>query len=186
MKGNVIGFDSDTNTGAISGHDGRRYDFATVDWHSSRRPVHGDLVDFAPDNQRATQIYLLEAEYVRPSFAQFYFSPHGRISRSQYWLRWMLPITIIAFVLIILIQATKDSDAGLVFSIIYVLFLLITFWPSLALMIKRVHDRDWPWAFILVMFVPLVQFWPLIEMLFLRGTVGSNRFGPDPVVTAAR
>ena len=29
MKGNVIGFDSDTNTGAISGHEGNRYVYAT-------------------------------------------------------------------------------------------------------------------------------------------------------------
>jgi hypothetical protein len=31
MRGNIIGFDQDTNTGAISGYDGQRYDFATVD-----------------------------------------------------------------------------------------------------------------------------------------------------------
>src|SRR5256885_3026032 len=46
MKGNVIGFDPDTNTGAISGHDGRRYDFVMADWHDRRHPTHGDVVDF--------------------------------------------------------------------------------------------------------------------------------------------
>jgi uncharacterized membrane protein YhaH (DUF805 family) len=30
-------------------------------------------------------------------------------------------------------------------------------------------------------FVPVLNFWPLIELLFVRGTVGANRFGPDPV-----
>ena len=44
MKGNVIGFDRDTNTGAISGHDGNRYDFVTADWHSNRQPMRGDVV----------------------------------------------------------------------------------------------------------------------------------------------
>jgi uncharacterized membrane protein YhaH (DUF805 family) len=29
--------------------------------------------------------------------------------------------------------------------------------------------------------VPILNFWPLIELLFVRGTVGANRFGPDPV-----
>ncbi|HZU91100.1 MAG TPA: hypothetical protein VE993_17745, partial [Stellaceae bacterium] len=92
MKGNVIGFDADTNTGAISGHDGRRYEFVTLDWRDHRRPHHGDPVDFAPDGQRATQIYVLEPEYVPPSFGQFYFSTRGRMSRSQYWLKFFLPV----------------------------------------------------------------------------------------------
>ena len=54
MKGNVIGFDPDTNTGAVSGHDGNRYDFATVDWRGHAQPRHGDLVDFQALGQRAT------------------------------------------------------------------------------------------------------------------------------------
>jgi hypothetical protein len=32
MRGNVIGFDPDTNTGAIGGYDGKRYDFVTQEW----------------------------------------------------------------------------------------------------------------------------------------------------------
>src|SRR5580658_5535822 len=92
MKGNVIGFDPDTNTGAISGHDGNRYDFATIDWHGQRQPRHGDVVDFQPEGQRATQVYVTEPQYVVPGFGEFYFSPSGRISRSQLWLRTILPI----------------------------------------------------------------------------------------------
>jgi hypothetical protein len=38
MKGNVIGFDPDSNTGAISGHDGRRYDFVRLEWRSPNAP----------------------------------------------------------------------------------------------------------------------------------------------------
>jgi hypothetical protein len=29
--------------------------------------------------------------------------------------------------------------------------------------------------------VPLVNFWPIVEMAFLPGSVGTNRFGADPV-----
>ncbi len=91
MNGNVIGFDPVANTGAISGHDGRRYDFATVDWHGNRRPQHGDLVDFTPEGEHAAQIYLVEEAYVVPTIGAFLLSPTGRISRSQYWLHWVLP-----------------------------------------------------------------------------------------------
>ncbi|HVH78347.1 MAG TPA: hypothetical protein VM782_03070, partial [Stellaceae bacterium] len=60
MKGNVLGFDPDTNTGAISGHDGQRYDFVRLEWRSPAPPVRGATVDFVADGQRAVQIYPLQ------------------------------------------------------------------------------------------------------------------------------
>jgi uncharacterized membrane protein YhaH (DUF805 family) len=184
MKGNIIGFDPDTNTGAISGHDGKRYDFVTADWHGQARPRQGDVVDFQPEGDRATQIYLVDAEYAQPSLGQFYFSPHGRISRSQYWLKFVLPVIVIEVVVVGLmgISAAAGSSGGVAaFSSVLTIFGLVVLWPSLAIIIKRVHDRDWPWPFILLFLVPIVSIWPLIEVWFLRGTVGSNRFGADPV-----
>ena len=63
MKGNVLGFDPLTNTGAISGHDGQRYEFVTLDWHGPGRPGRGETVDFVADGPRATQIYPLRERY---------------------------------------------------------------------------------------------------------------------------
>ena len=59
MKGNVLGFDPDSNTGAISGHDGIRYDFVSLEWRGPSRPLRGVTVDFVPDGRRATQIFPL-------------------------------------------------------------------------------------------------------------------------------
>jgi uncharacterized membrane protein YhaH (DUF805 family) len=211
MKGNVIGFDPDTNTGAISGHDGKRYDFATADWHShDRKPRHGDLVDFAPDGQRATQIYALETAYVPPSFGQFLFSVQGRISRSQYWLKWFLPVIAISLVLyIILFASIASGGAGAagVAGILLLLFTLITLWPSIAVTVKRIHDRNKSGWLVLALYAPLILYyvlmaaagqqnpatllvglimmgvgiWFFIEFGCLRGTVGENQYGPDPV-----
>jgi uncharacterized membrane protein len=60
VKGNVLGFDPETNTGAISGHDGQRYDFVTLDWRGAGRPSPGVTVDFIADGRRATQVYPLD------------------------------------------------------------------------------------------------------------------------------
>jgi uncharacterized membrane protein len=57
MRGNVIGFDPDTNAGAISGHDGNRYDFVRLEWRVPTRPVRGTIVEFIPVGIQATQIY---------------------------------------------------------------------------------------------------------------------------------
>lgn len=227
MKGNVIGFDPDTNTGAISGHDGNRYDFATVDWRGQSRPRHGDVVDFQPEGQRAAQIYLVEPEYVAPSFGRFYFSAAGRISRSQYWLKFTLPyIGIVVVIQIIMAISGYGSPVYIIFSIIYFVFALIAIWPSIAILVKRIHDRNKSGWLCLVLYIPLIIFiilsfawlatiivaaasgsaasvpalgafgvfviilglacagiglWFFIEFGCLRGTIGANRYGPDPV-----
>jgi uncharacterized membrane protein len=60
VKGSVLGFDPESNTGAISGHDGQRYDFVRLEWRGTGRPpLRGDTVDFVADGQRARQIYPL-------------------------------------------------------------------------------------------------------------------------------
>ncbi len=213
MKGNVIGFDPDTNTGAISGHDGQRYDFTTSDWHSHTSPKHGDLIDFVAEGQRAAQIYLIEPEYVAPSFGQFYFSPSGRISRSQYWLRYFVPVLAIGIILSLL-----QLVGGDIFQILSSLFQLIILWPGIAILIKRIHDRNKSGWLVWVLYGPVilaaifsiaafvaialgsseiaslgilsgvlwiavvvVAIWFFIEFGCMRGTVGVNRYGADPV-----
>jgi uncharacterized membrane protein YhaH (DUF805 family) len=179
LKGNVIGFDPDANTGAISGDDGQRYDFVTRDWRGGRRPQRSDIVDVTAEGQRATQIYLVEEAYVAPSIGMFLLSPSGRISRSQYWLKWALPVFGIVIALVLLVFVTRDDPT--VATTIIQIFELIILWPGIAMLIKRSHDRDRSGWFVLLFLVPLLNLWPLIELYFLRGTIGSNRFGPDPV-----
>jgi uncharacterized membrane protein YhaH (DUF805 family) len=214
MKGNVIGFDPDTNTGAVSGYDGKRYDFATADWHGNRRPRHGDLVDFVTDGQRAGQIYPQEPEYAPPGFGPFYFSPRGRISRSQYWLRFFLPVFAIGAVLAIIAEVGGEAAKAL-----QTIWQLVVLWPSIAILIKRIHDRDKSGALVWALYGPMipaiivtvaaviavaagsseaawglgigaavlwvivagVAIWFFIEFGCMRGTIGPNRFGADPV-----
>jgi uncharacterized membrane protein YhaH (DUF805 family) len=157
MKGNIIGFDPDTNTGAISGHDGNRYDFTTTDWRGRGQPRHGDVVDFQPDGQHATQIYLLEPEYVAPTFGQLYFSPKGRVSRSQYWLKFILPVFVISLILGVLkaINGEATTNKG-PFSTIAVIFQLGLLWPGIAILIKRIHDRNKTGWLVWLLYGPLI------------------------------
>ena len=57
-------------------------------------------------------------------------------------------------------------------------FLLIV--PSLAVSVRRLHDLDISGLFVFVLFVPVANI--VIAILFCsRGTLGRNRFGPDPL-----
>lgn len=62
-KGSILDYSIQTNTGIISGDDGRRYAFSGAEWKdSSKLPGKGDKVDFVNSGTTATAIYLCEAQ----------------------------------------------------------------------------------------------------------------------------
>jgi uncharacterized membrane protein YhaH (DUF805 family) len=120
------------------------------------------------------------------------FSLQGRITRGTYRLS---RFGLIAVYLLITAagQAVRGaldarathtlSDlAGPSIGLLLTLFSLgLAFWISFALTVKRWHDRDRPWAFALLGFVPVIGWlWQWIECGRMEGTLGPNRFGPSP------
>lgn len=70
---------------------------------------------------------------------------------------------------------------------IYALYALVAFLPSIAVTVRRFHDRDmsgwWYLGLTVAGIIPLVGFLASIALLVfmvLPGTPGSNRFGADP------
>ena len=109
--------------------------------------------------------------------ASLYFSSNGRISRKMYWLA-SLPLVALYIVAELLIKG-PSSLGDAVLALIVVLALSV---PSFVLAIKRCHDRDKSGWFVLISFIPVIgPIWLLVELGFLRGSAGENRFGPDPL-----
>ena len=50
----------------------------------------------------------------------------------------------------------------------------------LAVNVKRCHDRGHSGWFVLLSLIPVVNIWYVVEVGFLPGQSGPNRFGPDP------
>jgi uncharacterized membrane protein YhaH (DUF805 family) len=68
------------------------------------------------------------------------------------------------------------------------LFSLVNFIPSIAIVVRRLHDMNfsgwWYLGYVGVSLVPYFQgvaFLGFMVFLCLRGTAGPNRFGPDPL-----
>lgn len=57
MDGTIINYDRDAKTGVIRAEDKKRYKFAIGDWGSVGEPRQGDLIDFEPADNRATEIF---------------------------------------------------------------------------------------------------------------------------------
>jgi uncharacterized membrane protein YhaH (DUF805 family) len=108
----------------------------------------------------------------------------GRSQRKEYWMFYLF--VVIVYVILSLIMSmgapTVDpvtgevSGGGVMATIGLVLiglFWLGTIIPALAVSIRRMHDQDRSGWWILV---PIAN----IIFLFIDGTPGPNRFGPDP------
>ena len=114
------------------------------------------------------------------SWKWFLLSTQGRISRSDYWLRFFLPYLAITFVLLFIDMGLGSYDERSGYGLLSTIFLIAAIYPSIAITIKRWHDRDKSGWWVLINFVPLIgAIWALVENGFLKGTDGPNRFGPS-------
>ena len=112
-------------------------------------------------------------------FKKFYLSPEGRVNRKQWWLWLVLPLTVITILLISLDMATGNYKPEFGIGLFSGIFALLTLIPTIFVHIKRFHDRDKSGWWVLIGLIPVIgAIWLLIELGFLKGTPGPNRFGP--------
>lgn len=131
-----------------------------------------------------------------------YFDFKGRSRRMEFWMFALLNL-IVSFVIGIIIALTSGTGAMLndmqagagspfgflmggagILLLIWSLAILI---PSIAVSVRRLHDRDmsgwWYLGFIVLSLIPLlnvISAIAFIVLMALPGTEGPNRFGPDP------
>jgi uncharacterized membrane protein YhaH (DUF805 family) len=110
------------------------------------------------------------------------FSFQGRLRRRDYWLLSFLLVGVMIAIFILGavmgIDVSRDTSESLLLQLVATVILV---WPSLAIGVKRCHDRNQSGRWLLIEFIPIVGgFWALINLGVLDGTQGRNRFGPSP------
>lgn len=102
----------------------------------------------------------------------FFFD--GRIGRGQWW--------IYSFIVQVLSTLFSMLIAYLGMPMLIIVAIVFSFWTSLALCIKRWHDRDKSGFWMFIGAIPLIGgIWSVIELGFLEGTQGDNSYGKAPV-----
>ena len=108
----------------------------------------------------------------------------GRSRRKEYWMFQLLIVIVYIVLSVIMAMGAPSVDpatgqlsgGGALMSIgtgLFGLFWLGTIIPSIAVSVRRMHDQDRSGWWILC---PIAN----IVFLFIEGTRGDNRFGPDP------
>ena len=199
MKGQVLDFSIQTNSGIISGEDQNRYQFSGVEWRDQKPPARGDSVDFSHDSAgNALQIY--RALQPSNSFSSLnnqldkisnlnqseenynivdwtvkvlknYVNFEGRARRKEYWF-YTLAI-FIAIVVAMILDAILGT--GYLF---YAIVILGTFLPSLAVGIRRLHDTNRSGWWYLICLIPLIG--PILLIIWLASETirEPNQWGP--------
>jgi uncharacterized membrane protein YhaH (DUF805 family) len=110
---------------------------------------------------------------------QNYFNFQTRSRRSEYWYfsLFLFLVFIATGLADMLLFNTAASESGP----LYVISMLATFIPSLAVSVRRLHDIERSGWYLLLCLIPIVGLIILIYWMCQPGTSGQNRFGEDPV-----
>jgi len=141
------------------------------------------------------------------SMKQLLFSFRGRLNRKRYWMTVIVTMAVI--ILLLLLALVMMREQRFEFAALTVVILLLLYipliWIGLAIGAKRLHDRDKSAWWLLVFYVlpgilsslgnqmddlgflilHVVSFaitvWAFVELGCLRGALGPNQYGPDPL-----
>ena len=111
----------------------------------------------------------------------------GRSRRMEYWLYTVWTSIVSLFLLLGFIGSVSENGGlagldgtSLNFLTIFIFWVVATIAPTLAVTIRRLHDRNFSGWFYLIGFIPYIGGLALTVMLLLDGTEGPNQYGPDP------
>lgn len=134
-----------------------------------------------------------------------YFSFSGRTNRQAYW------VTSVLTYLGILAVSLATMGISLLMLVFGLPALIIGLWVSLAVAVRRLHDRGKSGWWLLAIYVPIgllsmlqgaasvsspgasvffgaltlpFSIWAFVWLACLKGTTGPNRFGDDPLAPA--
>ncbi len=107
----------------------------------------------------------------------------GRARRKEYWMFVLFNIifSIGAMILDKILGTQFDTGTlAMPYGYVYLLYCLFVFIPGFAVGVRRLHDVGKSGWFFLIALIPLIgAIWLLVVML-TEGTVGENKYGPDP------
>jgi len=111
----------------------------------------------------------------------------GRARRKEYWMFYLCNM-IIMFIPYIFyfagyMQIVNYDEPGVLFyisSILLGIYGLAIFIPSIAVVVRRLHDVGKSGGYFFVTFIPFVGGIWLLVLLATAGTIGPNQYGNDP------
>ena len=103
----------------------------------------------------------------------------GRARRKEYWM-FVLFSMIFYIVAVILDNVLGTAIEDVRFGLFYILYYLAVLIPTLAVIVRRLHDVGKSGWMILISFIPLIGSIWLLVLLVTDSNPGENQYGPNP------
>ena len=103
----------------------------------------------------------------------------GRARRKEYWM-FILFNMIFAFAAVIIDNVVGTAFDGISYGLFYTLYVLAILVPSIAVIVRRLHDVGKSGAWFFIAFIPLIGGIWLLILLCTEGTQGVNGYGVNP------
>jgi uncharacterized membrane protein YhaH (DUF805 family) len=104
-----------------------------------------------------------------------YFDFSGRARRKEYWM-FILFNALISWTLAILDLTFGTS----IFTIISTIYSLLIFIPSLAVLVRRLHDVGNSGWYLLLFLLPIIGWIWILVLLCMESESGANQWGENP------
>jgi uncharacterized membrane protein YhaH (DUF805 family) len=120
----------------------------------------------------------------KPVFSNL-FTFSGRRNRKSYFLYSLLVFVILTVVWVVGFVATGDDDDSVGIPIVVATIISVAIALSSWIVgAQRCRDFGWTGWSILITLIPIIGWLFPFVMLFVPGTAGPNRYGPDPLQAA--
>ena len=117
-----------------------------------------------------------------------YTNFNGRARRKEYWMYTLILTVLLIALMTIMFSALSLSDetgietgpSGYLTVLLFFVFLVAHFIPSLALTVRRLHDTGKSGWWYLIVFVPYLGNFVIFIFTLIDGDEGENKYGPNP------
>ena len=118
-----------------------------------------------------------------------YFDFSGRSRRLEYWVFQLLYVLMFVVLILLFVAVGAATEYGgsdgmqttaVVFLVLFVIFILGSIIPGLAVQVRRFHDQDKSGWLVLLSFIPYIGWLIVLVFMCIEGTHGENAYGLDP------
>lgn len=102
------------------------------------------------------------------NWQEMYLSTKGRISRSTFFVRWLLLLVTVGIISVVFSFVPPVAAA----------FSLIGLIMQITLGVRRLHDLGHSGLWAIIFCIPVLYFVILLALFFMKGDAGDNAYGP--------
>lgn len=116
----------------------------------------------------------------RETYFWLFFRLSGRVDRTVFVLSFLFLVAAVTLPFYLLLRQPPGSDAAALWEAVFSAGFIVTFWSSIAVSVKRLHDLGKPGILAVALVIPVVSVVAFFVLALWPGDPAPNAFGRRP------